>query len=110
MAAAAAAIEEPPSASPLDEAQVLRAVEALLKFVGKAREESANLLEDDDLLYLVRAARRPAAPAAARARTRCSCSSHPPSIPLFLCSNHAHAHKPALHHAPRPPPPRRSSR
>ena len=38
----------------LDEAQVLKAVEALLKYIEKQRASSKqNLLEEDELLYMV---------------------------------------------------------
>jgi hypothetical protein len=39
--------------SPIDAAQVEKAVNALLKYVGKQKLDSKNLLDDDDLLYLV---------------------------------------------------------
>ncbi len=37
----------------VDEAQVQKAIVALLKYIGKQKETSKNLLEDEDLLYLV---------------------------------------------------------
>lgn len=43
-----------PGVRPLSEAQVAKAVKALLKFVGD--QDKQQLLEDDELLYLVSAA------------------------------------------------------
>lgn len=37
----------------LREPQVSKAVAALLKFLGKQREESKNLLQEDEFLHLV---------------------------------------------------------
>lgn len=37
----------------IDEKQVRKAVEALLKYIGKQKKDSSNLLEEDELLYLV---------------------------------------------------------
>jgi hypothetical protein len=49
----------------LDEAQLKRAVTALLKHVAKQHEGAKELFDDDELLYLVRARRQ--APAVSRA-------------------------------------------
>jgi hypothetical protein len=40
-------------AASVSEEQVRKAVIALLKYIGKQKENSNNLLEDDELLYLV---------------------------------------------------------
>lgn len=37
----------------IDEVQVQKAVVALLKYIGKEKQNSTNLLEDEELLYLV---------------------------------------------------------
>ena len=42
----------------LDEAQLKRAVQALLKHVAKQHEGAKELFDDDELLYLVRAGRQ----------------------------------------------------
>ena len=39
----------------VDKKQVEKAVAALLKYIGKEKKDSSNLLEEDELLYLVRA-------------------------------------------------------
>ena len=38
----------------VDKKQVENAVAALLKYIGKEKKDSANILEEDELLYLVR--------------------------------------------------------
>jgi|LakMenE18May11ns_1017448.scaffolds.fasta_scaffold7664882_1 hypothetical protein len=43
-----------PGIEDVDKKQVQKAVVALLKYLGKQKDESMNLLEEDDLLYLVR--------------------------------------------------------
>lgn len=42
------------SSTAVSKEQVKKAVDALLKYVGKQKEESKNLIEDEDFLYLVR--------------------------------------------------------
>jgi hypothetical protein len=49
----------------LDEAQLKRAVQALLKHVAKQHEGAKELFDDDELLYLVRASQQ--APAVSKA-------------------------------------------
>ena len=38
----------------VSKAQVGKAVDALIQYVGKQNEESTSLIEDEDFLYLVR--------------------------------------------------------
>lgn len=42
-----------PGIEDIDKKQVHKAVVALLKYLGKQKNESMNLLEEDELLYLV---------------------------------------------------------
>jgi hypothetical protein len=42
-----------PGFEDIDKKQVHKAVVALLKYLGKQKDESMNLLEEDELLYLV---------------------------------------------------------
>ena len=49
----------------LSEEQLKKAITALLKFVGRQKEESSSLFDEDELLYLVRDACTPS-PAALR--------------------------------------------
>ena len=37
----------------VDKKQVHKAVKALLKYIGKQQKDTSNLLEEDELLYLV---------------------------------------------------------
>jgi hypothetical protein len=43
-----------PGIEDIDKKQVQKAVVALQKYLGKQKNESMNLLEEDELLYLVR--------------------------------------------------------
>jgi len=42
-----------PGIESIDKKQVKKAVAALLKYIGKQKNERSNLLEEDELLYLV---------------------------------------------------------
>lgn len=65
-----------PGVRPLSEAQVAKAVQALLKFVGD--QDKQQLLEDDELLYLVGATGPACAGRAGQGRHACCTSAAAP--------------------------------
>lgn len=79
------------TSSAVSRAQVGKAVDALLKYVGKQNEESTSLIEDEDFLYLVRVSPFPA-------RTRHACRAQP-SFPCTPAHPHASAYSPVPYFA-----------